>query len=81
MSAEYKKRYGKTFLPFHNPIDTDSWLIHTKKYFSYNNDTIRILYSGRLGIGITESVIEVASVLESLNDDGYIVKFHIQTPT
>ncbi len=81
MSAEYQKRYGKTFLPFHNPIDTDSWLIHTKKDFSYTNDTVRILYSGRLGIGITESVIEVASVLESLNDNGYKVRFHIQTPT
>jgi glycosyltransferase involved in cell wall biosynthesis len=81
MSAEYQKRYGKTFLPFHNPIDTDAWLIHTKKDFSYINDTVRVLYSGRLGIGITESVIEVASVLESLNDDGYKVKLHIQTPT
>ncbi len=81
MSAEYLKRYGKTFLPFHNPIETDSWLIHSKKDFSSGNNTIRILYSGRLGIGITESVVEVASVLESLNDDGYNIKFHIQTPT
>ena len=81
MSAEYLKRYGKTFLPFHNPIETDSWLIHSKKEFSPGNDTIRILYSGRLGIGVTESVVEVASVLESLNADGYKVKFHIQTPT
>ncbi|MBN2523944.1 MAG: glycosyltransferase [Bacteroidales bacterium] len=81
MSAEYLKRYGKTFLPFHNPIEIDSWLIHSKKEFSLSNDNIRILYSGRLGIGITESVVEVASVLESLNADGYKIKFHIQTPT
>ncbi len=81
MSDEYLKRYGKTFLPFHNPIETDAWLIHSGKRVSSGNDCIRILYSGRLGIGITDSVVEVASVLESLNNEGYNIRFHIQTPT
>lgn len=81
MSAEYLKRYGRTFLPFHNPIETDVWLAHSKKDYSLNNDYIRILYSGRIGIGITESLLEVAAALEDITNEGYKVRLHIQTPT
>ena len=81
MSEEYLQRYGKTFLPFHNPIETEVWLLHSKKEHSLSKEYIRILYSGRIGIGITESLVEVASVLESINTAGYNVKLHIQTPT
>jgi len=81
MSAEYLQRYGKTFLPFHNPIETEAWLLHSKREYSLRKEYVRILYSGRIGIGITESLVEVASVLESINSEGYNVKLHIQTPT
>ncbi len=81
MSAEYKRRYARTFLPFHNPIETDVWLVHSKKDYSLSDDYIRILYSGRIGIGITESLLEVASALEDVISEGYKVRLHIQTPT
>lgn len=81
MSAEYLKRYGKTFLPFHNPIETDVWLLHSKREHSLNKEYIKVLYSGRIGIGITESLLEVAFALESLNKEGFRAKLHIQTPT
>jgi len=81
MSTEYLKRYGRTFLPFHNPIETDVWLLHSKRDYSLNKEYVKVLYSGRIGIGITESLVEVATVLESLNKEGYKAKLHIQTPT
>jgi len=36
MSDEYKKRYNKEFIPFHNPIDVEVWSPHTKKDFKVN---------------------------------------------
>ncbi len=81
MSAEYSKRYNNTFIPFHNPIDLSEWKSWTKKEFGFDNDFVKILYSGRIGIGISECLFEVAEVLDSLNREGYNVKFHIQTTT
>lgn len=81
MSAEYLKRYNNTFFPFHNPIDLSEWKSWTKKEFGFGNDFVKILYSGRIGIGISECLFEVAEVLDSLNREGYNVKFHIQTTT
>lgn len=81
MSAEYLKRYKKEFIPFHNPIELSEWKAYTRKNFKIDNDYIKILYSGRIGIGIYECLFEVATVLESLNKEGYNFKFHIQTPT
>ncbi len=81
MSAEYLRRYKKSFIPFHNPIDTETWLAYTKTDFRLNREDIKILYSGRIGIGITESLLEVAMAIESINKDGFNVKLHIQTPS
>lgn len=82
MSVEYKKRYGKNFIAFHNPIDTDFWLPHTKKDFSIERKNVRILCSGRIGQnGISESLIEVASAIDKINSDRLQIKFHIQTAT
>ncbi len=81
MSSEYLRRYKKEFVAFHNPIETETWLAHTKTDFRLNRDYVKILYSGRIGIGITESLLEVASAIESINKEGFNVKLHIQTPS
>jgi glycosyltransferase involved in cell wall biosynthesis len=81
MSDEYSKRYNKKFIAFHNPIDLEAWLPFTKTSFVINKDQIVILYSGRIGIGIAGSIIEVASAVDILNNEGTNMKLHIQTPT
>ncbi len=82
MSVEYKKRYGKNFRAFHNPIDTGFWLPHTKKDLSIDKENVKILCSGRIGQnGISESLIEVASAIDKMNRDGLGIKLHIQTST
>jgi glycosyltransferase involved in cell wall biosynthesis len=82
MSDEYKKRYNKEFIPFHNPIDVEVWSPHTKKDFKVNKKDVKILYSGRIGDnGIVDSIIEVASAIDHINDNELNIKLHIQTPT
>lgn len=80
MSEEYMKRYNKIFIPFHNPIETDRWLKHSKTVFSINPDHVTILYSGRVGdYGIADSLLEVASAIDSMNTE-FSVRLHIQAP-
>lgn len=80
MSLEYRKRYEKEFIAFHNPIDTEFWLSSAKVDFTIREDNVKILCSGRIGHnGISESLIEVASAIDKMNKDTDRIKFHIQT--
>jgi len=82
MSVEYLARYGKKFIPFHNPIDTDRWLKHSKTNFEIDPGNIKILYSGRIGDnGIDESLSEVASAIDLIDDKNINIRLHIQTPS
>jgi len=74
-------RYNKKFIAFHNPIETEVWLPNRKTSFVLNEEHITILYCGRIGIGITDSLYEVASAIDSFENVGTSIKFHIQTPT
>ena len=81
MSEEYMNRYNKKFNAFHNPIETEIWLPNRKTSFVLNKEHITILYSGRIGIGITDSLYEVASAIDSIINRGINIKLYIQTPT
>jgi len=82
MSEEYLNRYNKNFLPFHNPIEIEIWAPYTKKNFSIDRKNVRILYSGRIGDnGIAKSIVEVASAIDSMNNNEVNIKLNIQTPT
>jgi glycosyltransferase involved in cell wall biosynthesis len=81
MTSEYKKRYNKNFLSFHNPVEIDTWSQYRKTDFKLDPDHARILYSGRIGNGITESLIEIAKVIDSLNKSGKKIKLYIQSPS
>ncbi|MFC2080673.1 glycosyltransferase [Bacteroidota bacterium] len=81
MAIEYSKRYNKKFITFHNPIETESWLKHTKNIFYLRKDNVKILYSGRIGIGITDSLENIASAIEKTNSEAINIKLHIQTRT
>lgn len=81
MSEEYFKRYNKEFIPFHNPVESEIWLPHVKRDYILNKENITILYSGRIGIGITESLMDVASAIDTIRDEAIKIKLHIQTFT
>ena len=80
MSEEYLRRYGLRFVPFHNPIEIALWTPYIKNSFSVKREYVTILYSGRIGIGISESLLEVASAIDLRKSNEFIFKFHIQTP-
>jgi len=81
MSQEYFNRYGLTFMPFHNPIDTKMWMAHSRTDCTVNEKDVKVLYSGRIGIGISQSLLDVAETIDSLNNGGNSIKLYIQTPT
>lgn len=81
MSVEYKERYKKDFIPFHNPIETSLWVPFKKSSFTLDPEHIIIVYSGRIGVGITDSLYEVATAINSIRNEGFNIMLHIQTPT
>lgn len=81
MSDEYLIRYGKVFKPFHNPIDVDLWEPYIKKDFRFRNDHINVLFSGRIGKGITQSLTELVTVIDTLNAGGVDIRLIIQSPS
>jgi len=81
MSVEYKKRYNKEFIAFHNPIDPGIWGKYRKTDYALKGNFVKILYSGRIGAGIKKSLIELAEAIEELNQEGLSIRLHIQSPT
>jgi glycosyltransferase involved in cell wall biosynthesis len=80
MSEEYHRRYGLSFTPFHNPIDLQSWMPFRKTEYALSKQNVSVLYSGRIGIGISESLLDVAEAIESINQKGgRPVSLNIQT--
>jgi len=79
MSAEYERRYGKTFIPFHNPIDADKFLRLPGKQSDSQND-FRILYIGRIGIANKESIFSFSRFVSAMPHKTKRVLFHIYTP-
>jgi glycosyltransferase involved in cell wall biosynthesis len=78
MAMEYKKRYQRDFLTFHNPIDVQFWKKGQRKDWSLS-DTATVLYAGRMGLGIQKSLKTMAGVIESLNKKGgQKIKFVLQ---
>lgn len=81
MAREYNARYNHTFIAFHNPIDTDKWLKHRKTNYSVNSDKISLLYAGRIGPGIEQSLLDVASAIDEIRKTNVNLWFNIQTTT
>lgn len=79
MSEEYFRRYNRKFIPFHNPIELDRWLQFSKSDYSYNGE-FSILYAGRIGLGMKESIIDLARVVKDLASRGERIKLEILSP-
>lgn len=80
MSAEYEKRYGHQFYSFHNTLDVDRWTPYIKKDLNLNKGTKIILFSGRIGKGIEQSLFELAAGVDVLRFEGLDIRLNIQSP-
>ncbi len=79
MAREYKTRYNKTFITFHNAINIDFWKKHQRDSYDINNKP-SILYAGRLGLGIDKSLELFAKAMQQVNEELSIsIKFVLQT--
>lgn len=81
MSEEYFQRYNKKFIPFHNPIEIEKWLPFSKNDVQIKNKNVKILYAGRIGLGINKSLLDLANAINELRNEGLNVEFRIQTTT
>jgi len=79
MSSEYKKRYRKEFKPFHNPIDTKKFSGLDKKGFAEDN-VLRILYIGRIGMANKESLYFFSKAVSSWTSERPGICLDIYTP-
>lgn len=79
MAEEYKKRYGKNFLTFHNPIEIDFWKSHQRTNYELAPKPV-ILYAGRIGPGIQTTLESMAKAIDIVNSrSGTAVQFVLQT--
>jgi glycosyltransferase involved in cell wall biosynthesis len=78
MGEEYHKRYGKHWVPFHNPIDINYWKPATLKDYTIK-DKFTILYAGRIGFGIENSITEIAAAVNEIAATHKNIVFEIQT--
>lgn len=67
MSKAYMERYGQTFTPFHNPIDVKFWKQYQRQSY-HVPDNPQILYAGRIGLGIQQSLETIALAIDRVND-------------
>jgi glycosyltransferase involved in cell wall biosynthesis len=79
MSEEYKKRYNKDFTPFHNPIEIGKWLPYSRTNWEITGN-FKILYAGRLGNGVSNSIADIANVVNDLCSFYPNIVFELQTP-
>lgn len=79
MAEEYKRRYGKDFLTFHNPIEIDFWKSHQRSNYELGPKPV-ILYAGRIGPGIQTTLESMAKAIEIVNSKSQTeVQFVLQT--
>jgi glycosyltransferase involved in cell wall biosynthesis len=79
MSEEYRIRYNKKFLPFHNPIVVNNWLPYSKKNWDIDG-VFRILYTGRVGKANGKAILFMARVVDEMNREGNKMILDIFTP-
>ena len=79
MSAEYKKRYDKDFIPFHNPIDISKFS-EAGRDKNPGDKIFRILYLGRIGVANKHSISSFANAVSQHNTDSYKIELEIFTP-
>ncbi len=80
MAREYHQRYGKEFIPFHNPVDLAKWLPFSKTHWDIN-PPYKVLYTGRIGLANSNSLYSICKAIEYIYHEYHIDLFlQIYTP-
>lgn len=79
MSIEYKHRYGKDWVAFHNPIDRTFMNTNEKENLALEYNLNRLLYIGRIGKVNEESILFIAQTIIEMNTHKKNIEFVIYT--
>lgn len=66
MTDEYRRIYGKSFYPFHNPVNVEEWQ-SINVLPKYGNNKIAILYVGKINDDTTPCLLDMCKTIEELN--------------
>jgi glycosyltransferase involved in cell wall biosynthesis len=78
MAEEYKVRYNKDFIAFHNPIEVKKWLPNQKTSYEIN-DILKICYTGRIGTANSKAILFMSQVINDINHNGTKIRLDIFT--
>lgn len=77
MCDEYRVRYGRDFLPFHNPVDLGVWWGAVANRQHRDGTCFTMVYSGRIGTSCLSSIREVCRVIETWSNRQISLVFKI----
>ena len=75
MAEEYKRRYGRKFYPFHNPVDPEIW----DSTPNITPETPTISYFGKINDNTIEGIMDMCKAVEILNSKGIKILFKIHS--
>lgn len=76
MREEYKKKYNKDFVTFHNPVNVKKWVGFSKTDWNINRK-FKILYTGRIGRANFNAIKEICIAINDLNSNGFSIELYI----
>lgn len=79
MSDVYLQRYGAEFIPFHNPVDVDSWRQVDRS--AVYGDSFSIVYVGKINRDTEPSLKALGECVDSMARAGKDVRFDIYSPS
>jgi glycosyltransferase involved in cell wall biosynthesis len=80
MAEAYRQRYGRAWEVFHNPVDIARWAAERRQDRSWSG-MFRLVYAGRVGLGIGSSIVDVGRAVRGLRRQGHAVCLDIFTPS
>jgi glycosyltransferase involved in cell wall biosynthesis len=78
MSQAYGQRYGHKFYAFHNAVEIGFWERYAGSDAT-SSGPFRILYAGRVGYGIDDTLLKVGNIIENMGKQNRQVLLEIQT--
>ena len=79
MAVEYKSRFGRDFLFYHNPVDIDKWGAKSRQNWDKNGNGFVIMFAGKLGRK-NAALVEVCEAVHELNSDyDRDIQLHVYT--
>ncbi|MFY9195616.1 MAG: glycosyltransferase, partial [Methanoculleus sp.] len=79
MAVEYKSRFGRDFLFYHNPVDIDKWGPKSRQNWDKNGNRFVIMFAGKLGRK-NVALVEVCRAVHELNSEhDRDIQLHVYT--